>query len=306
MIVSAGGNDVKVWDIAGGGRNLARISPHHKTITCLCVESSGNVVSGSLDRQAKRLDMQNFQVTGSLSFPSSLLSVGVDIDNKYVVGGMVDGLVQIFEKKDDKYINGVKIDSRRVRKEKSHRYLQYTQFNPAPGDIMVDTSLKDIELKHDTLLRKYEYSRALDQTMKPFVQRKKPEYAHSLLYELMRREGLRIALTGRDERSLILILNYVLKNLTNPRFTIVVLYVAELLIDIYLPVSGNSSKVEKMFNDLRKKLCRESRLIKEIVKFQGILDIVISAGGTGRGSSRVEREILIEKADLSNKEDMVY
>lgn len=291
LVVSAGGNQIKVWDITGGGRELVSISPHHKTVTCLCIaDSGGTLVTGSLDRQVKRVDMQTFQVTGSLAFPSSVLSVGVH--DKFVVGGMVDGLVQIYERKEEQYRDGVKVDSRRTRKEKSHRYLKYTHFEPAPGDIVVDNSKTDIELKHDNLLRKYEYSKALDQTLKPFVQRKKPEYAHSLFYELMRRDGLRTALVGRDEKSLLLVLSYVNRYIMDDRFSKVLLYVAGILVDLYLPRAGQSSKVERMFTELERKLDAEHRYVEEIILVQGAVDLIISSASAGQNCSRIEKEIL--------------
>ena len=39
---------------------------------------------------------------------------------------------------------------------------------------MVDQERREIVLQHDKLLRKFEYSRALDQVLKPYVMRKKP------------------------------------------------------------------------------------------------------------------------------------
>merc|ERR1719383_1442099 len=122
---------------------------------------------------------------------------------------MIDGLVQIVQESEEKYVEGGKVDSRRNLQQRDLRYLKYTHFTPAPGDVIVDPANRNVELKHDHFLRKYEYSKALDQTLKPFVQRKTPQYAHSVLYELMRRDALRIALIGRDERALILLLSYV-------------------------------------------------------------------------------------------------
>jgi len=299
LIVSAGGNHVKVWDVAGGGRELTSLSPHHKTVTCLCIaDSGGTVVSGSLDRSAKRINMQNFQVSGSMSFPSSLLSVAVDTDNKYLVGGMTDGLVQIFQKRQE-YVDGVSVDSsQRAKKKTNHRYLKYTHFTPAPGDIVVEQTNKDVELKHDMHLRKYEYSKALDHTLKPFVQRKTPQYAHSVLYELMRRDGLKSTLVGRDERSLIPVLSYLNRYLCDTRFSKVLLHVAELVVDLYLPMSVKSNKVEKLFEDLLKKLVSELRLIQNLVELEGCLDTLISSANAGQESSRIEKEIFQKSAQI--------
>lgn len=296
LLVSAGGTKVKIWDIAGGGRELITMNPHHKTVTCLCLASDkgGNcgVVSGSLDRHAKLHDLQSFKVTGSLSFPNSLLSVGVC--NDFVVGGMVDGIVQIYNKREDGYVDGVKVESKKEVKRRNHRYLKYTHFEAAPGDIVVDAANRNIELRHDTLLRKYEMSKALDQTLKPYVQRKKPEYAHSLLYELIRRESLRTALTGRDDRSLLLVLSYLNKYLLDQRFFKVLSHVANEVIDLYLRTPNMSENVLKSFNDMRKKLERELAYIEEMSKLQGVLNLVISAASSSTEpvEDRLDKEIV--------------
>ena len=47
----AGGNTIKVWDILQGGKHLATVSHHHKTITCMCFNHDcTRLMSGSLDR----------------------------------------------------------------------------------------------------------------------------------------------------------------------------------------------------------------------------------------------------------------
>ena len=293
LVVSAGGNKIMVWDLAGGGRELATLSPHHKTITCLTVAENGaSIVSGSLDRQVKRIDLQSFQVTGSLSFPSSLLSVGVHEGT--VVGGMADGLVQIHEKKEDKMADGTTAGSRRRDREpRNLRYLKYTHFEPAAGDVIVDFSQREVELKHDTMLRKYEYSKALDLTLKPYVQRKKPQYAHSLFYELIRREGLKTALVGRDEKSILQLLTYLNRYITDPRFTKVLLHVANILVEICcIPQFGESKKVMKMLRDLERKLERELGFIGELTKLQGVMDLVVNPATLRYKSNRVEREVM--------------
>lgn len=50
-LLSSGGNFVKVWDTVAGGRLLANLENHHKTVTSLCYSSSyQRLVSASLDR----------------------------------------------------------------------------------------------------------------------------------------------------------------------------------------------------------------------------------------------------------------
>lgn len=51
LLLSTGGRYVKVWDMLKGGQLLVSLKNHHKTVTCLCLSSSGQrLLSGSLDR----------------------------------------------------------------------------------------------------------------------------------------------------------------------------------------------------------------------------------------------------------------
>jgi len=298
LLVSAAGNGVHIWDIAGGGRNLQRIRPHHKTVTCLAVADGGSsVVSGSLDRHVKRIDMTGFQVKGSLNFPCSLVSVAVDVQDKFVVGGMIDGLAQIFQKTQETCDDGgLRLDSKRMQKTQSHRYLDFTHYSPADSDVIVGgQSDKKVELKHDTFLRKYEYTKALDVTLKPFLQRKLPHYAHSVFYELMRRDGLRIALAGRDERSVANILNYLKKYLVDPRFSHVLLYVFDIVIELYMPMSSHSNELTRLFRDLQNKVTKELTVVKSITTLQGQIELIMSSANAGSHSVRIENQLFPQK-----------
>lgn len=54
VLVTAGGNIMKVWDILAGGRLIQSVSNHSKPITCLAMDpEGGRVISGSLDHHLK-------------------------------------------------------------------------------------------------------------------------------------------------------------------------------------------------------------------------------------------------------------
>merc|ERR1712154_759135 len=129
------------------------------------------------------------------------------------------------------------VNSSRYQRAKNHKYLQYTQYTPSLGDqVVTDGNIKDVELKHDNLLRKFEYSKALDMVLKPFVARKKPEYTYSLLMEL---------------------LQFLNRYLADSRFSRLCIYVSNILIDLYLPHHGMSSRVDNLFREMMRKLDRE-------------------------------------------------
>jgi len=282
LLASAGGNYVKIWDLVGGGKLLANISVHSKTVTSLGVSGSGGwLVSGSLDRQVQWIDLKSFRSVHSLQYPAQIMSLGVTRDDKHLVAGMLDGLVQIHTRKEEEVVDGMRVNTKRYKDKVSHRYLRYTQFTATSGDVVINEHKKDIELKHDALLRKYEFSKALDSVLKPFVARRKPEYGFSLILELSRRGVLKTALAGRDEKGLSSILQFVIRYITDSRFTEALIHVADLLMDLYLPEHGMSSEVDRLFVDLKKRLSRELYYIEELLVLQGATEMVLSAASAG-------------------------
>merc|ERR1719237_252160 len=104
--------------------------------------------------------------------------------------------------------------------------------------------------------------------------RKKPEYTYSLLMELSRREGLRRALAACEERSLCNVLQFINRNISDSRFTLLLVHVADMLMDIFLPQHGFSGKVDTLF--------KEVNYCEELMQLQGAVDLVLSAANNSR------------------------
>ena len=58
----------------------------------------------------------------------------------------------------------------------------------------------------------------------------RPIVTISLIEELIHRDGLRIALSGRDETTLEPILVFLIKHLTNPRYAITLLQMGDMIL----------------------------------------------------------------------------
>ena len=80
---------------------------------------------------------------------------------------------------------------------------------------------------HDRLLKQFKYAAALDSVLESEQQ---PVIVYSLLSELAQRDGLTQALSGRDEFSLRPVLQFVIKHVVNPRYSPLLLDVAEILL----------------------------------------------------------------------------
>ncbi|XP_011298736.1 U3 small nucleolar RNA-associated protein 15 homolog [Fopius arisanus] len=276
IFISAGGTEMRVWDALAGGRLLAKISHHHKTITCLKIASNGHrIVSGSLDRHVKIYDAGNYKAVHTLDYPNAVLSVGISADDETIVAGMVDGLISVRRREDDTK-NGINGKKKKMSFRRAGQNLRSSTV-----DVIVPDERKETMSKHDACLRKFQYSKALDCVMVNYIVNKTPHVTVALLQELIRRQGLRQALAGRDGKSLVNFLKFLIKHVGNPRFGRVMLYVGNVLMDVYeetLDELGPEPRL--MFTLLEKKLKEEEELITNLAELQGTLHMILSGAET--------------------------
>ncbi|KAJ8881507.1 hypothetical protein PR048_017989 [Dryococelus australis] len=269
VFLTAGGTEIRMWDALASGRLRARISQHHKTITCLAL-ASGNrrLLSGSLDRHVKIYDIATFQAVHTLHYPAAVLGLGVSAGDETVVAGMVDGLVSISQRQEETR------STKRERRKVSNRFV-------ASESPMVDTVVTEdmhpLLAKHDTHLRRFEYSKALDSVLVPYVANKNPHVTVAVMQELMRRKGLQSALASRDEKSLLNILRFVIRNFSDDRFTSVLVDFSNVLLDVYEERVVENVQLRKMVDMLAKRVSQEERLVQELTSLQGCLLMLTSA-----------------------------
>jgi len=68
--VTAGGSHLCIWDMLSGGKLLARLSNHQKTVTCVSVSpmagpaavAAPRLLAGSLDGHVKVYELDQFKV----------------------------------------------------------------------------------------------------------------------------------------------------------------------------------------------------------------------------------------------------
>jgi U3 small nucleolar RNA-associated protein 15 len=90
VVVSAGGKELKVWDILSGGKLLYTISRHQKAITSLALSSSGTqLLSGGLDRHVTVYDIADYSVQYSFTFPAPVLSIGLSVITNMVTDSLI-------------------------------------------------------------------------------------------------------------------------------------------------------------------------------------------------------------------------
>ena len=280
MCVSAGGNTIKIWDLLQGGKLVKILSNHQKAVTSLSMDSKqSRLISSSLDQQVKFYDLMDYKVVHSISYTAPVLSVAVSPDDSHLVAGMTNGLLSI-----KKRVCGAKEQLDKAKESESIRNGSYRYFvrgkrNPADDNAFKVEGGKKQHLKpYDQQLKKFQYQAALDSVLSG----QRPVVVVSLLDELIQRDGLKIALTGRDENTLEPILTFLIKNVANPRYTHSLVDVANSLLDIYAPVLGKSVHIDELFTKLQRKVQSELNFQKKMCEMLGSLDLLFSSSNTSR------------------------
>lgn len=270
IFLTAGGTEIKIWDSIAGGKLLGCISQHHKTITCLRLASNNKrLLSGSLDRHIKVYDIATFQVVHTLDYPNAVLSLGVSKNDDTLVAGLVDGLVSISRREDEQ---------KTEQAEKRVSFRNKVNFQPVTVDEVISENKKEIEAKHDRCLRKFEYSKALDCVLLPYTVNKHPEVTVSLMQELMRRKALARAFSGRTSKSVLQIIKFFIKNITDNRFARILIPACNIFLDVYeSSMNAMPSNLICELVVLSKLLKQENKVINDLESLQGMMNMLLAA-----------------------------
>ncbi|XP_015269075.1 PREDICTED: U3 small nucleolar RNA-associated protein 15 homolog [Gekko japonicus] len=272
LLVTAGGRYVKVWDVLKGGQLLVSLRNHHKTVTCLCLTSSGQrLLSGSLDRHVKVYSTTSYKVVHSFHYEASILSLALAPNDETLVVGMTNGILNIKHRKHEE-----KQRSGRRRRPTYRTFVKGRNYMPKQEDILVTKPVKTYLKKYDQLLRSFQVSKALDAVLQGPVRSNSPEVAVAVIQELNRRGTLKNALAGRDEKQLTVLLNFLIRHVTDARFAPVLINVAEMIIDIYMPVVGQSAVVDKQFLKLQNVVEKEIDYQEELLEVLGMMDALFA------------------------------
>lgn len=266
LLLSAGGTEIRVWDVIAGGRLLAKLSHHHKTITCLQVGSDGKrFLSGGLDRHVKIYDVSSYQAVHTLTFPNSVLSLGVAPNDQTVVAGMVDGLISI----QNMEANDVNLKSKDKTEKKVMSSSEFDHDIPEVQETLTESH-------YDHWLRKYEYVKCLDYVLKPYVISKNPHVTISVLQELIHRKGLQRAISGKKTSITLRLCKFITKFLSEHRFMRVLIDVANILLDVYKDTSYElTGDLGKHIVFLATTVNKEMQLTNELCELQGCVETLL-------------------------------
>lgn len=278
VLISAGGTELKVWDVLSGGRLLHSAANHQKTVQTLCLhEESSRLMSGGLDGQLKVYDTTDYKVTQNMKFPAPILAQQLSPDRKHLVVGMLSGLLAIRRRSEGPVPDK---EQKRDREQKlstgSYRYFMRGRAAEVPAGAHLAGSTgagKKVKLKEwDVYLKKFQYQNALDAVVGAGT----PLMVVSVVEELDRRDGLQVALRGRNSATLEPFLRFVVNHIANPRYSGVLLSVANILLDIYQSVIGRSATIDALLKKLSDKVKTEIELQQRLIKLQGLMEMLLA------------------------------
>jgi U3 small nucleolar RNA-associated protein 15 len=275
-LVSAGANYLRVWDLLAGGRVIAEVANHQKTITALALDATGTrMLSGGADRLVKVYDVESYRVLHTLPHHAAVLALAMAPDDSRLAIGAADGdlcvLTRAAAAEDEperrmrhgrarksvgtvRYFlrghqtaedAGAQPQSQSQQQQQQQQSVQYATPAKGKGKHTLDP--------YDRMLRKFKYSAALDAALETT----RPAVIVGMLRELLHRGGLLIALGGRDETTLEPLLVFLVNYVAAPQYSALLITVCRSVIDLYASSLGRSMRVDELFFKLQTRLHRE-------------------------------------------------
>ncbi|CAN9513012.1 unnamed protein product [Ophioblennius macclurei] len=276
LLVSAGGRYVKVWDLLKGGQPLVSLRNHHKTVTSVCLSSNGQrLLSASLDRHVKVYSTTNYKVVHNFDYAAAILSLALAPNDESIIVGMTNSILCIKHRKSSEESKGT---SGQQRRRPAYRvFVKGKNYVPRQDDFLVSRPVREYLAKYDKQLKKFNVSKALDAALATWTRVKKPEVTVAVIKELDRRGTLKNALAGRDEQGLSKLLHFLIGNVVDPRLAPILVPTAEMILDIYRSVIGQSAFIDRQLLRLQDLIERELDYQKDLLEVLGMLDTLFAS-----------------------------
>jgi U3 small nucleolar RNA-associated protein 15 len=303
VLVSSGSTHVKVWDLLGGFKLLETLAAHQKTVTSLALDGTqSRLFSGSLDQMIKIYDTTSYKCTHSIKYSAPILCIGVSPTNSHLIAGLTDGILSIRHRVDVSEEHE-RTEHRQRQRLGINNWRYYMRGRNAPAredDIVIERKRKQRLKKYDIFLRKFQYRKALQAAL---------ETSHgltvvSLFEEFLRRRQLHVALSGLNEVTIQPLLRFLIKYINHTNYSQTLIRVANIFLDLYSPVVGESAAVDKLFVQLRRRVLAEIEFQKQLFQLSGVLDLLLTANMFNKESTNdIEQTNTNEIDNESNDDD---
>ena len=271
FMITAGKNEVHVWDMLCGASPVHTFRCHQKNISSLAMNASGStLISAGLDGHVKVYNMQKLSLSHGMQFYSPISSVGFAKfpEQEKLIIGFVSGSVvsrTLKAKKKQQAPSAVQGNDRRMGREVGDA------IENVEDALIVAEKIKQLK-PYEKLLKKFSYQKALDSALKT----RNPLTIVTVLEELSSRNGIAIALAGRNESSLEPLLSFAAKYISNPRYSKLTMQIIHHVLDLYGNILGHSDSIDELFVKLRRQIKKEVEFQQQACTILGALEVVLS------------------------------
>lgn len=298
LVATAGGNVVKIWDVIGGGKCVYSMESHNKTVTSISVGKVGRdsgeesdqyrVLSVGLDGYLKVFDYSKLKITFSMRFPAPLVSVGFSPDCSTRVIGSSNGIIYMAKRKKEKLeeeersVGGFmgfqyrEEPQRRVLKPSFFRYFHRGQSEkPRGGEYLILRPKKVKLAEHDKLLKKFRHKDALVAVL----EKKNPENVVAVIEELVARKKLFRCVSNLDIQELQLLLAFLQKYTTLPRYAGLLMPFANKVIQMRAEDIRSSDGLKVHIRNMKRTIQEELRIQQSLLEIQGLISPLMRIAG---------------------------
>ncbi|VDK75783.1 unnamed protein product [Litomosoides sigmodontis] len=294
FIVTAGGQFIKIWNIASGGILHNTLHHHHKTVTSLCLASKGTrLLSGGLDKKVNvfSLDSGDYRLLHSFSLPAQVLTLSISSNDKFMAIGM-GNLLQISVRSEpgklEESLDAARNEHAGLEYHKKMRSNTPIVYQQLRGETVkkaefTATRVPQAKLnKVDLLLRRFKHWKAVDVLFREKHYKSRPDIIVGALMQIYKRGALTVALSGRKSDTIHPILAFLMQNFFRPEYLHILLKTITIMCDIY----GNENvdeKIAKMFSKLHRAVQREIEIRNKLTELRGMLDMLIQVSQMNTG-----------------------
>ncbi|KAL6639562.1 hypothetical protein ACP70R_023292 [Stipagrostis hirtigluma subsp. patula] len=292
LLATAGGNVVKVWDIIGGGQLVHSVESHVKTVMALALGKMANtgetrLLSAGIDGYVKIFDYGNLKITHSIRHPQPLLSVACSPCGSVLVAGSAKGKIYMGKRKKKsvgeeeegrKAISG-DIDwvspepEKPVLRPNYFRYFLRGQNEKAKeGDFVIEKPKKVKIAEHDKLLRKFRHKDALVSALV----KNNPRSVVAVMEELVARRKLVRCIGNLGTEELGLLLEFLYRNATLPRYARFLLGVANKVVEMRTEDIRSDEKLRGYMRNLKRMIAEEIQIQHTLQGIQGMISPMLA------------------------------
>jgi U3 small nucleolar RNA-associated protein 15 len=300
-LLAAAGSAISVLDLVAA-KPIRLITNHQKTVTSLSLASNGRrVVSGSLDGHVKVFETADWNVVAGSKYPSPILSLsviaaGAAREDRHLAVGMQSGVLSLrtrlsgaaAEKARDRAAveaardQGTealeKLDAQKAKRKRAAMTNKSMDLLGESVDVIIPTDTqggRSRRVKLKTWQRNFRqgrYAAALDEVLDMTSAEYQPVTALTLLVALRHRSALREALEGRDEITVLPLLKWASKYISDPRYLSICVDMSFHLLDLYSEHVGGSAELAVQFQALLGKVSKEVEKAQMAIQTNGMVE----------------------------------